>query len=232
MSQKINIAIDGYSSCGKGTLAKALSRSLGYLFIDSGAMYRAVTFAMLQKGVGIEEHSRIIELLPELHITFRNMPEKNYYHTILNGEDIEEQIRGMEVSELVSPVSRIAEVRTFLVQQQQRLGKDKGVVMDGRDIGTVVFPEAELKIFMTARPEVRAQRRFAELQQKGNKEISYQEILDNLNARDLSDSTRQNSPLKAAEDAVILDNSDMSREEQNEFALNLARVRLNNTGNI
>lgn len=230
MSQKINIAIDGYSSCGKGTLAKALARSLGYLFIDSGAMYRAVTYAMLQREIGIEEHSRIIALLPELHITFRNMPEKNYYHTILNGEDIEEHIRGMEVSELVSPVSRIAEVRTFLVQQQQRLGTSKGVVMDGRDIGTVVFPGAELKIFMTARPEVRAQRRYAELQEKGNREVSYDEILANLNARDLSDSTRENSPLKAAEDAVILDNSDMSKEEQNEFALKLAQERIAGLG--
>lgn len=226
MSQKINIAIDGYSSCGKGTLAKALARSLGYLFIDSGAMYRAVTYAMLQENISIAEHTRIIQSLPKLHITFRNMPEKNYYHTILNGEDIEEQIRGMEVSELVSPVSRIAEIRTFLVQQQQRLGTGKGVVMDGRDIGTVVFPDAELKIFMTAKPEVRAHRRYAELQQKGNKEVSYQEILDNLNARDLSDSTRANSPLKAAEDAIILDNSEMTREEQNEFALKLARERI------
>lgn len=226
MSQKINIAIDGYSSCGKGTLAKALARSLGYLFIDSGAMYRAVTYAMLQKNIRIDQHTRIIELLPELQITFRNMPEKNYYHTILNGVDIEEEIRGMEVSELVSPVSRIAEVRTFLVHQQQRLGVEKGVVMDGRDIGTVVFPEAELKIFMTAKPEVRAQRRFLELQQKGNTDVSYDEILDNLNARDLSDSTRPNSPLKAAEDAIILDNSDMTREEQNEFALKLAQERI------
>ncbi|MES2619130.1 MAG: (d)CMP kinase [Bacteroidota bacterium] len=220
--KKINIAIDGYSSCGKGTLAKALAIDLNYIFIDTGAMYRAVTYAVLQNDIRIADEESIIELLPGLNITFDYIPSKNYYHTILNGEDIENEIRGMAVSNLVSPVSKIKEVRTFLVSQQQALGRKKGVVMDGRDIGTVVFPDAELKIFMTARPEIRAQRRYAELQQKGNTAVSYQDVLNNLTARDMEDSSRLNSPLKAAADAIILDNSEMTREEQHRLALKLA----------
>lgn len=226
MSKKINIAVDGYSSCGKGTLAKALAKSLDYIFIDSGAMYRAVTYAMIKEGIGVEDLPRITGLLPGLHITFKNNPEKDYYHTLLNGLDIEDEIRSMEVNELVSPVSKIAEVRTFLVKQQQKLGIEKGLVMDGRDIGTVVFPDAELKIFMIAKAEIRAERRYKELQHKGNTQVSYEEILENLNMRDLQDSTRANSPLKAADDAVVIDNSDLSREEQNKLALELAKERI------
>lgn len=220
--KKINIAIDGFSSCGKGTLAKALAIDLNYIFIDTGAMYRAVTYAVIQNDIRIADEESIIEMLPGLNITFDYIPSKNYYHTILNGEDIEHEIRGMEVSNLVSPVSKIKEVRSFLVSQQQAMGRKKGVVMDGRDIGTVVFPDAELKIFMTARPEVRAQRRYAELQQKGNTAVSYQDVLNNLTARDMEDSSRANSPLKAAADAIILDNSEMTREEQHRLALKLA----------
>jgi cytidylate kinase len=226
LNKKINIAVDGYSSCGKGTLAKALAKSLDYIFIDSGAMYRAVTYAMINKGIEVDDLDSILELLPDLHITFRNHPEKDYYHTMLNGEDIEDFIRSMEVNDLVSPVSKITEVRQFLVQQQQKLGLDKGVVMDGRDIGTVVFPDAELKIFMTATAEVRAERRFKELQQKGNTQVSFEDVLNNLNSRDHQDSTRANSPLKAAEDAVVIDNTNLTREEQNKRALDLAQERI------
>jgi cytidylate kinase len=230
LNKKINIAVDGYSSCGKGTLAKALAKNLDYIFIDSGAMYRAVTYAMLQKGITVDDLPNIIGILPDLHITFKNNPKKDYYHTLLNGVDIEDEIRTMEVNEMVSPVSKIREVRAYLVQQQKRLGVEKGVVMDGRDIGTVVFPDAELKIFMTADAEIRAQRRYSELQQKGNTQISYAEILENLNDRDLQDSTRANSPLKAASDAVIIDNSHLSREEQNELALKLALEKIGRRG--
>jgi CMP/dCMP kinase len=226
LEKKINIAVDGYSSCGKGTLAKALAKSLNYIFIDSGAMYRAVTYAMIEKGITVDDLQGITRLLPSLHITFMNHPDKDYYHTLLNGQDIEDQIRTMQVSELVSPVSKIAEVREFLVQQQKKLGAQRGVVMDGRDIGTVVFPDAELKIFMTAKAEVRAERRLKELQQKGNTQVSYDQILENLNDRDRQDSTRTNSPLKAASDAVIIDNSHLSKEEQNTIALELALQRI------
>jgi cytidylate kinase len=226
MKHKINIAIDGYSSCGKGTLAKMLSKSLSYLFIDTGAMYRAVTLAMIRNDVSVDAHQDIKELLPRLTITFEHNPEKDFYHTLLNGEDVESELRSMEVNELVSPVSRIDEVREFLVAQQRNLGLQKGVVMDGRDIGTVVFPDAELKIFMTAKPEVRATRRFNELISAGNHEVSFQEILDNLNKRDQMDSMRLNSPLKPAEDALILDNSDLSREQQFEIALQWANQRI------
>lgn len=203
-----------------------LSRSLSYIFIDTGAMYRAVTLAMIRNEISVDAHNDIKSLLPQLSITFEHKPEKDYYHTILNGEDVESEIRSMEVNELVSPVSRIDEVREFLVAQQRLIGKHKGVVMDGRDIGTVVFPDAELKIFMTAKPEVRATRRYNELISSGNHEVSFQEILDNLNKRDQMDSMRTNSPLKPAEDALILDNSDLSREQQFETALQWANQRI------
>lgn len=226
MDRKINIAIDGYSSCGKGTLAKMLARSLGYLFIDTGAMYRAVTLAMIRNGIKPEDTEAVAALLPTLEISFRHNDQQNFYNTYLNGEDVESQIRSMDVSQLVSPVSRIESVRHFLVKQQQDLGRHKGVVMDGRDIGTVVFPDAELKIFMTARPEVRAQRRFSELQQNGDTTATYQQVLDNLNARDLQDSTRANSPLKQAADARVIDNSELTREQQYQLALNMAEAAI------
>ncbi len=222
MTKKINIAIDGYSSCGKGTLAKFLAKSLNYIFIDSGAMYRAVTFAMIQAGIGFDNAIELEALLPKLKITFKHIPEDDFYHTILNGEDIETEIRSMAVSNMVSPVSKIQLVRDFLVKQQQEIGLNKGVVMDGRDIGTVVFPDAELKIFMTAKAEIRAHRRLNELRENGNLAISYEEVLKNLNDRDYSDSNRVNSPLLKAESAVIIDNSELSKSEQNELALAIA----------
>lgn len=216
-SRKINIAIDGFSSCGKGTLAKQLAKALDYLFIDTGAMYRAVTLAMLNERIDLDDLDSIRNLLPRLNISFKNDPSINSYRTLLNGEDVEDEIRSMEVSQLVSPVSKLNDVRSFLVEQQRKLGASKGVVMDGRDIGTVVFPDAELKVFMTAKPEIRAQRRYDELRRNGDELVSFEEVLENLNNRDKQDSSRTNSPLKPAEDARILDNSFMTRDEQ--FAL-------------
>lgn len=222
MTKKINIAIDGYSSCGKGTLAKVLAKSLNYIFIDTGAMYRAVTYAMIQKGIELDNLVELEKLLPNLSITFKHIPEDDFYHTFLNGNDIENEIRSMAVSNLVSPVSKIQIVRDFLVKQQQEIGLNKGVVMDGRDIGTVVFPNAELKIFMTAKAEIRAHRRLNELKENGNLSITYEEVLKNLNDRDYSDSNRSNSPLLKAEDAIVIDNSELSKAEQNELALSFA----------
>lgn len=220
--KKINIAIDGYSSCGKGTLAKSLSKALSYLFIDTGAMYRAVTHAILENQIDIDDVAKIKELLPSLNIEFLNNPAQNSYRTLLNGVDVENEIREMHVSQFVSPVSKIDEVRTFLVKAQQKIGANKGVVMDGRDIGTVVFPNAELKLFMTAKVEIRAQRRLSELRSKGDSLTTYDEVLENLSNRDKMDSGRSNSPLKAADDAIIIDNSYMSRDEQFIIAYNHA----------
>ena len=228
MTKKINIAIDGYSSCGKGTLAKVLAKSLNYIFIDTGAMYRAVTYAMIQKDIELENLNKLEQLLPSLSITFKHIPEDDFYHTILNGEDVENDIRSMEVSNLVSPVSKIQIVRDFLVKQQQEIGLNKGVVMDGRDIGTVVFPDAELKIFMTAKAEIRAQRRFNELKENGNFSTTFEEVLKNLNERDYSDSNRSNSPLVKAMDAIVIDNSELSKSEQNELALSFAYKAIEN----
>jgi cytidylate kinase len=221
-ARKINIAIDGHSSCGKGTLAKNLARELNYTFIDSGAMYRAVTYYFLEKNLDFQLAKTNPELLDDIHIEFRFVAERNHFDTFLNGESVEEHIRGMEVSRWVSHVSSIDSVREFLVAKQKRMGANKGVVMDGRDIGTVVFPDAELKIFMTAQPEVRAKRRFLELQNKGMN-VNYDEILMNIQERDLSDATRKNSPLKKAEDAITLDNTDMTRGGQAHLALAWAK---------
>jgi cytidylate kinase len=228
LTKKINIAIDGYSSCGKGTLAKVLAKSLNYIFIDTGAMYRAVTYAMIQKDIELENLNKLEQLLPSLSITFKHIPEDDFYHTILNGEDVENDIRSMEVSNLVSPVSKIQIVRDFLVKQQKEIGLNKGVVMDGRDIGTVVFPDAELKIFMTAKAEIRAQRRFNELKENGNFSTTFEEVLKNLNERDYSDSNRSNSPLVKAMDAIVIDNSELSKSEQNELALSFAYKAIEN----
>jgi cytidylate kinase len=228
LTKKINIAIDGYSSCGKGTLAKVLAKSLDYIFIDTGAMYRAVTYAMIQNGIGIDNEDDLGKLLPNLNITFKHIPEDDFYHTFLNGEDIEFEIRSMSVSNLVSPVSKIQIVRDFLVKQQQEIGLNKGVVMDGRDIGTVVFPDAELKIFMTAKAEIRAQRRFNELNESGNLSVTFKDVLKNLNERDSSDSNRSNSPLLKADDAIVIDNSELSKSEQNELALSYAYKAIEN----
>ncbi|MFW5822287.1 MAG: (d)CMP kinase [Tangfeifania sp.] len=223
--KKIIIAIDGHSSCGKSTLAKSLARELEYIYIDSGAMYRAVTLFALRNGLIVNREilnkKELIERLKEIKITFEwdSKTEKNI--TFLNEENIEDEIRQIEVSNNVSPISTIPEVRKEMVKQQRENGKDKGIVMDGRDIGTVVFPDAELKIFMTASPEIRAKRRFVELQEKGVK-VDFDEVLANVEERDNIDSTRETSPLKKADDAIVLDNSNLNREEQLQWALQKA----------
>ncbi len=220
--KKIVIAIDGHSSCGKSTLAKSLARELQYIYIDSGAMYRAVTLFALRSGLiknrVILNKKELTDRLKEIKISFDwdTKTEKNT--TFLNGENIEDEIRQIEVSNNVSPVSTIPEVRSEMVKQQRENGKEKGIVMDGRDIGTVVFPEAELKIFMTASPEIRAQRRYSELKEKGV-DVDFEEILKNVEERDSIDSGRAVSPLKQADDAIVLDNSNMNRKEQLEWAL-------------
>ncbi len=226
--KKIIIAIDGHSSCGKSTMAKSLARLLGYVYIDSGAMYRAVTLYSLRNGWitnGKPDVQKVIGGLDNIKITFQwdNEAEKNT--TFLNGENIEDEIRKLEVSQNVSPISTIAEVRQEMVKQQRENGKNKGIVMDGRDIGTVVFPDAELKIFMTASPEIRAQRRFLELKEKGL-EVNFDEILANVKERDQIDSTREVSPLKQAEDALVLDNSELTRDQQLEWTLEKVKERI------
>ncbi|MFM1898857.1 MAG: hypothetical protein RL577_1097 [Bacteroidota bacterium] len=214
----INIAIDGYSSCGKGTLAKALAKQLQYRFIDSGAMYRGVTLAALRKGLDFSNAEDLIAILQDINLDFETRTDGSN-GLLLNGEWVEEEIRLPKVAAHVSWVASIPQVRERLVSQQQSIGASKGVVMDGRDIGTVVFPSAELKIFMTARPEVRAQRRFLESQQKGI-EVSYEEVLGNLQERDRIDSSRDHSPLTLTSDYRVLDNSDLNPEEQLALALN------------
>lgn len=225
---KIIIAIDGHSSCGKSTIAKAVAVRFGYVFIDSGAMYRAVTLFALRRNLikdSVVDEQKLIKLLPEIKIEFRYNPEKQKSDTYLNGENVEDEIRQLPVSQNVSPVATIAEVRAEMVRQQQEMGKNKGIVMDGRDIGTVVFPEAELKLFVTASAEIRAQRRFDELTAKGEA-VSYAEILQNVQERDRIDSTREASPLKKAADALVLDNSNMGRDEQLEWVVKLINERL------
>ena len=220
-NHKIVVAIDGHSSCGKSTIAKAVASRFGYIFIDSGAMYRAVTLFALRKQLISEDSVKVqelIDLLPTIQIDFRYNAEKQKSDTYLNGENVEDEIRQLPVSQNVSPVATIAEVRAAMVRLQQEMGKDKGIVMDGRDIGTVVFPEAELKLFVTASAEIRAQRRFDELTAKGES-VSYAEILQNVQERDRIDSTREVSPLRKADDALVLDNSYMTREEQLDWVI-------------
>lgn len=214
--KKIIIAIDGHSSCGKSTMAKSLAQLLNYIYIDSGAMYRVVTLVALRKGLipnGVPNKAKVIAELENIKITFQWDEKLGKNTTYFNGENVEKEIRQLEVSQNVSPISTIAEVRHEMVKQQRENGINKGIVMDGRDIGTVVFPNAELKIFMTASPEIRAQRRYDELSQKGQK-VDFNDILQNVEERDKIDSTRATSPLKAADDALILDNSSITREEQ------------------
>ena len=214
--RKIVVAIDGYSSCGKSTFAKTIARSLGYIFIDTGAMYRAVTLYAFEHGAirsGIVDEEAVVGLLDEIQIAFRFNPERGASDIYVNGERVEGRIRTIEVSNCVSRVSSIREVRQKLVRMQQELGRSRGVVMDGRVIGTVVFPDAELKIFMTADPQVRARRRYDELRAKGD-DVSLEEVLENVRSRDAADSGRAISPLRQAEDALVLDNSCMSVEEQ------------------
>ncbi len=220
-SKKITIAIDGHSSCGKSTVAKSLAQKLGYIYIDSGAMYRVVTLVALRNGWiknRIPDTEKVIAGLKDIKITFKWNEELGKNTTFLNGENVEDEIRQLEVSENVSPISTIAEVRSEMVRQQRENGKNKGIVMDGRDIGTVVFPDAELKIFMTASPEIRAQRRYLELTEKGDK-VNFEDILANVQGRDKIDSTRAVSPLKKADDALILDNSNLNREQQLDWAI-------------
>ena len=214
--KKIVIAIDGFSSCGKSTFAKAIAAKLGYIFIDTGAMYRAVTLYALEQGAiveGVVDGERVEQLLGEVEISFRFNAERGASDIYVNGVYAEDRIRGIEVSNCVSKVSSIGAVREKLVAMQQQMGSERGVVMDGRDIGTVVFPDAELKIFMTADPKVRAERRYKELTAKGD-EVTMEEILENVISRDQADMTRVISPLRRAEDALELDNSYMSVEEQ------------------
>ena len=218
--QPIIVAIDGYSSCGKSTIAKALAKYAGYTYVDTGAMYRAVALYAQRIGVANRE-SRDMDLLAQLenvHIGFIQTPEGQ--HVTLNGEDVESHIRTLEVGELASQISTIKEVRAFLVAQQQAMGEKKGIVMDGRDIGTVVFPQAELKLFLTASPEVRAKRRFLELQAKGENP-NLEEVLRATNERDYRDTHRAESPLRQAEDAIVVDNSEMTREEQMEHIIDV-----------
>ncbi len=218
-NKKIVIAIDGFSSCGKSTFAKAIAARLGYIFIDTGAMYRAVTLYALEHGAirsGIVDEDAVEALLPEIEITFRFNPRRGASDIYVNGDLAEGRIRSIEVSNCVSGVSSIRAVREKLVAMQQSMGRERGVVMDGRDIGTVVFPDAELKIFMTADAEVRAKRRYAELTAKGD-DVTLEEIIENVVSRDKADMSRAISPLRQAEDAIVLDNSYMSVEEQMEW---------------
>jgi CMP/dCMP kinase len=229
-NQKIIIAIDGFSSCGKSTLAKALAKNLQYVFIDTGAMYRAVALFFLRAGIDFDNTTAIAAALNKITLQFKYNPATLQSDMYLNEENVEQEIREMRVSQKVSEVAAIALVRDFAVAQQQAMGESKGIVMDGRDIGTVVFPKAELKIFVTASPDIRVQRRFLELSAK-NAAITVAEISENLQHRDLIDTTREHSPLKQADDALVLDNSNMSRESQLDIALQWAQERINHANN-
>lgn len=223
--KKIIIAIDGYSACGKSTTAKLVANRLGYIYIDTGAMYRAVTLYFQQNYVSLTDPHAVAQALANIHITFIHNPQLQKNETYLNGLNVEEEIRKMYVSEKVSEVSAIAEVRKAMVDQQQKMGKKRGVVMDGRDIGTCVFPDAELKIFMTADMMVRARRRQEELLVK-DEMVPLDDIIKNLQMRDHIDTTRAQSPLRMAEDAYLLDNTHITIEEQIEFVINLASGRM------
>ncbi len=226
--KKITIAIDGHSSCGKSTMAKKLAREIGYIYVDTGAMYRAVTLYALRNNVFDKESNvdadKLERLLPKIDISFKRDDTNGTVNTYLNGECVENEIRTLEVSSRVSKIAAMPSVRAKLVEQQQRMGKDKGVVMDGRDIGTVVFPDAELKIFVTASAEIRAKRRFDELKAKGM-ECNYEDILKNVEERDYIDSHRATSPLRKADDAILLDNSTLSIDEQQQWLLNQYKTK-------
>ncbi|WP_274475687.1 (d)CMP kinase [Mangrovimonas aestuarii] len=228
--QKITIAIDGYSSTGKSTVAKQLAKRLGYVYVDSGAMYRTVTLYAMQNGF-IDNDRFDVEVLKShldnINISFQFNKDLGFAEVYLNGENVEKRIRTLEVSNFVSKVAAIPEVRRQLVKQQKQMGKNKGVVMDGRDIGTVVFPEAELKLFMTATAETRAQRRYDELKERGDN-VTYQSVLKNVQERDHVDTTRKDSPLIKAEDAITIDNSQMGLEEQFQKVLVLATQSIKN----
>lgn len=226
--RNITIAIDGYSSTGKSTIAKQLAKKLGYVYVDSGAMYRAVTLFAMQNGY-IDENdfnvNKFVAQLSKIHISFKFNSKLGFAEVYLNNVNVEKEIRTLKVSSFVSQVSAIPEVRYQLVKQQQQMGENKGVVMDGRDIGTVVFPEAELKIFMNSSAETRAKRRYYELIEKGD-EVSYEDVLRNIQERDYIDSHRKDSPLKKAQDAIEIDNSNLTRDEQLEKVFQLVRMTM------
>lgn len=226
--KKITIAIDGFSSTGKSTLAKQLAAALGYVYVDTGAMYRSVAYFAMQHNLVSETHLDklgLIAALPNIHLRFQFNPTLGFAEMYLNNENIETQIRTIEVSRMVSKVAEVSEVRAKLVEQQQEMGKDKGIVMDGRDIGTVVFPEAELKLFMNASSKTRAQRRFDELAEKGQ-HVTFEEVLHNVEERDYIDTHREDSPLVKAADAIEIDNSAMSKTEQFELVLKLVQDKI------
>lgn len=226
--RNITIAIDGYSSTGKSTIAKQLAKKLGYVYVDSGAMYRAVTLFAMQNGYIDENDFNVNEFVAQLskiHISFKFNSKLGFAEVYLNNVNVEKEIRTLKVSSFVSQVSAIPEVRYQLVKQQQQMGENKGVVMDGRDIGTVVFPEAELKIFMNSSAETRAKRRYYELIEKGD-EVSYEDVLRNIQERDYIDSHRKDSPLKKAQDAIEIDNSNLTRDEQLEKVFQLVRMTM------
>lgn len=227
--EKITIAIDGFSSTGKSTLAKQLASHLGYAYVDTGAMYRAVTFYAMQNNWVSDSHldkEALVSDLNKIQLQFQYNPTLGFAEMFLNEKNVEQAIRTLEVSQNVSKVAEISEVRAKLVQQQQEMGKSKGVVMDGRDIGTVVFPNAELKVFMTASAETRAERRFQELLEKGQ-HVSFEEVLENVQQRDYIDTHREDSPLIQAEDAIVIDNSSLSKEDQFNLVLQLANEKIN-----
>jgi cytidylate kinase len=223
--KKIIVAIDGYSSCGKSTLARALAQKLHYVFIDSGAMYRAITLYFIQHKINIQHKEEVTNALKKINLSFEFHPESEQNNILLNGINVENEIRNMAVTSKVSEVAAIADVRKFAVAQQQQMGKLKGIVMDGRDIGTTVFPNAELKIFVTADPAVRVERRFKELFEQ-NKKVTIEEVKANLEMRDYIDSNRSESPLRMADDAKKLDNSHLTKEEQLSLAYNWALEKI------
>ena len=226
MDKKIIIAIDGFSSCGKSTLAKAMAKALEYVFVDTGAMYRAIALYFLRNNIAFNDNASIEAALHAIELRFKYNSVSQKSDMYLNGENVEQEIREMQVSQKVSEVASIAAVRDFAVAQQQAMGVDKGIVMDGRDIGTVVFPNAALKIFVTADPAIRLERRYQELLQT-NPTISKEEVAANLQQRDSMDSTRVHSPLKQAEDALVLDNTNLDRAQQFELAMQWAMERIN-----
>ena len=226
MDKKIIIAIDGFSSCGKSTLAKAMAKALEYVFVDTGAMYRAIALYFLRNNIAFNDNASIEAALHSIELRFKYNSVSQKSDMYLNGENVEQEIREMQVSQKVSEVASIAAVRDFAVAQQQAMGVDKGIVMDGRDIGTVVFPNAALKIFVTADPAIRLERRYQELLQI-NPTISKEEVAANLQQRDSMDSTREHSPLKQAEDALVLDNTNLDRAQQFELAMQWAMERIN-----
>lgn len=226
MRKNIVVAIDGYSSCGKSTLAKALAKKLAFIYIDSGAMYRAITLYFLRNNVDINNETAVRESLDHIELNFHARDYES--HILLNGEEVSDEIRQMPVSENVSEVSANKLVRHDMVKQQQRMGKSKNIVMDGRDIGTAVFEDAQIKFFMTADPKIRAERRHKEIVSKGDTNTTLEEVFENLAHRDYADTTRKESPLTRAEDAIILDNTDLTQEEQLNFALKKVRPYLDN----